>query len=174
LRRRVHHALSLLAASLTLTTLEPAASASVFKRPSFLNDASHNVGLTLEGPKLAERPAVEVEVRGLRHEAEKQAAKPETAKPEAVKPEVGPQVVKPEAARPAAEAVEVRGLSRGPRAPVADVIPEGVLEAVEYLVERFGVVLDVEAAFKAKSLVTAKVKAGEGGGEGAGVCASAG
>jgi hypothetical protein len=39
------------------------------------------------------------------------------------------------------------------------VIPERVLEAVDYLLERFGVVLDVEAAFKAKSLVTAKVKA---------------
>jgi tetratricopeptide (TPR) repeat protein len=30
---------------------------------------------------------------------------------------------------------------------------------VDYLLERFGVVLDIEAAFKAKSLVTAKVKA---------------
>jgi hypothetical protein len=65
------------------------------------------------------KPAVEVqrsEERGLRREAEKQAAKPEAAKPEAVKP-----------AEPAAEAVEVRGLSRGerPKAPVADVIPEG-------------------------------------------------
>jgi hypothetical protein len=29
----------------------PAASASAFRSPSFLNDASHNVGLTLEGPK---------------------------------------------------------------------------------------------------------------------------
>ncbi len=96
-----------------------------------------------EAVKPAERPAVEVEERGLRREA----AKPET--------------VKPEAPRPAAEAVEVRGLSRGekPKAPIADVIPEGVLEAVDYLLGRFGVVLDVEAAFKAKSLVTAKVKA---------------
>ncbi len=111
--------------------------------------------------KPAERPAVEVvEERGLRQEAEKQAAKPEAARPEAVKPEVGSQAVKPEAPRPAAEAV-VRGLSRGekPKAPVADVIPERVLEAVDYLLERFGVVLDVEAAFKAKSLVTAKVRA---------------
>jgi DNA-directed RNA polymerase subunit F len=33
------------------------------------------------------------------------------------------------------------------------------VESVDYLLERFGVVLDVEAAFKAKSLVTAKVKA---------------
>jgi len=54
------------------------------------------------------------------------------------------------------------------------VIPERVLEAVDYLLERFGFVLDIEAAFKAKSLVTAKVKAGEGGRKGAGVCASAG
>jgi len=94
--------------------------------------------------KPAGRPAVEVvEERGLRREA---------AKPEAVRPE---------APRSAAEAVEVRGLRREerPRAPVADVIPERVLEAVDYLLERFGVVLDVEAAFKAKSLVTAKVKA---------------
>jgi hypothetical protein len=96
--------------------------------------------------KPAERPAVEVqrpEERGLRREVEKQAAKPEAAKPEAVKP----------------EAVE-RGLRREerPRAPVADVIPEGV-EAVDYLLERFGLALDIEAAFKAKSLVTAKVKA---------------
>jgi hypothetical protein len=98
--------------------------------------------------KPAERPAVEVqrpEERGLRREAEKQAAKPEA--------------VRPEAPRPAAEAVEVRGLRRGPRAPIADVIPEGVLEAVDYLLERFGFALDREAAFKAKSLVTAKVKA---------------
>jgi nucleotide-binding universal stress UspA family protein len=39
------------------------------------------------------------------------------------------------------------------------VIPEGVLEAVDYLLERFGFALDREVAFKAKSLVTAKVKA---------------
>jgi hypothetical protein len=130
--------------------------------------------------KPAQKPAVEVqraEERGLRREAEKQAAKLEAAKPEAVKPaevkraeavkpEVGPQAVKPEAprpeaARPAAEVVEVRGLRRGekPKAPIADVIPERVLEAVDYLLERFGFALDREAAFKAKSLVTAKVKA---------------
>ncbi len=99
--------------------------------------------------KPAERPAVEVEERGLRREA---------AKLEAVKPEVEPQLVKPEA-KPEAEVV--RGLSRGekPRAPVADVIPERVLEAVDYLLERFGVVLDVEAAFKARDFVVAKVRA---------------
>jgi hypothetical protein len=34
-----------------LTVVVPAASASAFRRPSLLNDASHNVGLTLEGPK---------------------------------------------------------------------------------------------------------------------------
>jgi hypothetical protein len=33
------------------------------------------------------------------------------------------------------------------------------VEAVDYLLERFGVVLDVEAAFKAKDFVVAKVKA---------------
>jgi len=110
----------------------------------------------------AVEPAVEVqrpEERGLRREVEKQAAKPE-----AVKPEVGPQAVKPAEVRrrePAAEAVEVRGLRRGerPKAPVADVVPEGVLEAVEYLVGRFGVVLDVKAAFRARDFVKAKVKA---------------
>ncbi len=79
-----------------------------------------------------------------------EAVKPAEAKPEAVKP----------ASRPAVEVVEERGLRRGekPKTPIADVIPEGV-EAVDYLLERFGVVLDVEAAFKAKSLVTAKVNA---------------
>jgi len=79
--------------------------------------------------------------------------------------------------KPAAEVVEVRGLRQlgeKPKAPVADVIPERVLEAVDYLLERFGFALDREAAFKAKSLVTAKVKAGEGGGEGAGVRPRAG
>jgi hypothetical protein len=90
-----------------------------------------------EAVKPAERPAVEVEERGLRREAEKQAA------------------------RPAAEAVEVRGLRREerPKAPIVDVIPERVLEVVEYLVEHFGVVLDVEAAFKAEGFVKAKIKA---------------
>ncbi len=88
--------------------------------------------------KPAGRPAVEVvEERGLRREAAKLEA------------------VRPEAPRSAAEAVE-RGLRRGPRASVVDVMR---VESVDYLLERFGVVLDVEAAFKAKSLVTAKVKA---------------
>jgi hypothetical protein len=134
--------------------------------------------------KPAQKPAAEtqrpvVEERGLRREVEKPTAKPEAAKleaakPEVVKPEVGrpeavklaaeavkPEVVKPEAAglEAKSEAEVVRGLRRGPRAPVADVIPERVLEAVEYLVERFGVVLDVEAAFKAEGFVKAKIKA---------------
>jgi hypothetical protein len=101
--------------------------------------------------KPAQKPAVEVqrlEERGLRREVEKPTAKPEAVRQEVVKP--------------AAEVVEVRGLRQlgeKPKAPVADVIPERVLEAVDYLIERFGVVLDVKAAFKAKSLVTAKVKA---------------
>ena len=34
-----------------LAVVAPAVSANAFRRPSFLNDASHNVGLTLEGPK---------------------------------------------------------------------------------------------------------------------------
>ncbi len=94
-----------------------------------------------EAVKPAERLAVEaVEERGLRREAEKQAARPETVKPE----------TKP-------EAEVVRGLRRGPRAPIVDVIPEWV-EAVDYLLGRFGFALDRDAAFKAKSLVTAKVQ----------------
>jgi hypothetical protein len=88
------------------------------------------------------------------------------------------EAAKPET-KPAVEAVEERGLRREvekptakpeavkPKAPIADVIPERVLETVDYLLGRFGVVLDVEAAFKAKSLATAKVKAGEGGRKGA-------
>jgi hypothetical protein len=94
--------------------------------------------------KPAQKPAVEtIEERGLRRGVEKVAAKPEAVKP----------------AEPAAEAVE-RGLRREekPKAPIADVIPEGV-EAVDYLLRRFGVVLDREAAFKAKDFVIAKVKA---------------
>jgi MoxR-like ATPase len=88
------------------------------------------------------KPAVEaVEERGLRREVEKPTAKPEAVKPEA-------EVVR-----------GLRQLGEKPKAPVADVIPERVLEAVDYLLERFGVVLDVEAAFKAKSLATAEVKA---------------
>jgi len=111
--------------------------------------------------KPAERSAVEVqrpEERGLKREVEKQATKPEAVKPAEVK---RPETVKPEVVKPAVEAVEVRGLRRGekPKAPVADVIPERVLEAVDYLLERFGFALDREAAFKAKSLVTARVKA---------------
>jgi hypothetical protein len=104
-----------------------------------------------ESAKPAERPAVEVvEERGLRREVEKQAAKLEVVKPEAA----GPEAVKP-------EAVGVRGLRQlgeKPKAPIADVIPERV-EAVEYLVQRFGVVLDIEAAFKAEGFVKAKIKA---------------
>jgi hypothetical protein len=108
--------------------------------------------------KPVQKPTVEVE-RGLRRDVEKA-----TARPEAVKPTVKPtEVKKPDAVKPvepAAEAVEVRGLRRVERskAPIADVIPERV-EAVEYLVQRFGVTLDVKAAFKAKDFVVAKVKA---------------
>ncbi len=104
--------------------------------------------------KPAERSAVEVVgERGLRREVEKQAAKPEAAKPE-VEP-------RPEALRPAAGAVE-RGLRREvekPRLSVVDIVPEGVLKVVEYLVGRFGVVLDREAAFRARDFVVAKVRA---------------
>jgi uncharacterized protein YkuJ len=104
--------------------------------------------------KPAQKPTVEVEERGLRRDVEKVTAKPEAVEPTEVKK---PEAVKP--AEPAAEAVE-RGLRREeqPKAPIADVIPERV-EAVEYLVQRFGDVLDREAAFKAKDFVVAKVKA---------------
>jgi hypothetical protein len=107
--------------------------------------------------KPVERPAVEVqrpEERGLRRDVEKVTAKPEAVKPTEVKK---PEAVKP--AEPAAEAAE-RGLRREekPKAPIADVIPERA-EAVDYLLRRFGDVLDREAAFKAKDFVVAKVKA---------------
>jgi hypothetical protein len=104
--------------------------------------------------KPAQKPAVEVqrsEERGLRREVEKPTAKPEAVKPAEVK--------RPEVAKPAVEERGLRQLGEKPKAPVADVIPERVLEAVDYLLERFGFALDREAAFKAKSLVTAKVKA---------------
>jgi hypothetical protein len=108
-----------------------------------------------EAAKPETKPTVEVqrpEERGLRREVEK----PEV-RPQAVRPEIGkPEVVKPEAPKP--EAKVVRGLRREerPRAPVVDVMR---VESVDYLLERFGFALDKEAAFKAKSLVTAKVKA---------------
>jgi hypothetical protein len=118
----------------------------------------------------AQKPAVEVHSavgeRGLRWEGvERSAAGPGAVKPEVVKPEAA----RMEAARPEARPegmevehllAEVRGLRRGerPRAPVADVIPER-FGAVEHLVQRFGVVLDREAAFKAEGFVKAKVKA---------------
>jgi len=109
-------------------------------------------------------------------------AKPEQAEarePEARRPAVEGRGLRPEAARPEAveqavrglrreagrlEAAEARGLGRAelggrPGAPAADVIPERAFEAVEYLVERFGAVLDREAAFKAEGFVVAKVKA---------------
>jgi hypothetical protein len=111
-------------------------------------------GLRQEVEKPAQKSTVETtEGRGLRRDVEKVTAKPEIKPTEVKKPEA----VKP--AEPTAEAVE-RGLRREekPKAPIADVIPERV-EAVEYLVQRFGVVLDVEAAFKAKDFVVAKVKA---------------
>ncbi len=114
----------------------------------------------------AQKPAVEVqrlEERGLRREVEKPTAKPEAVKPAERPAEVKrPEAVKLEAVKPAAEAVEVRGLRQlgeKPKAPIADVIPERVAEAVDYLIERFGLALDRKAAFKAKSLVTAKAKA---------------
>ncbi len=120
----------------------------------------------------AQKPAVEVqrlEERGLRREVEKPTVKPEAVKPTAeTKPEVvKPETAKPEAVKPAepaevkrVEAVKPTEVAEAvkPKAPIADVIPERV-ESVNYLLERFGFALDRKAAFKAKSLVTAKVKA---------------
>jgi len=87
--------------------------------------------------------------RGLgREAAEKPAAGPEPAGPE----------VKP---RPAVKAADVRGLRQlgeRPRAPIADVIPDGALEIVDHLVERFGLALDREAAFKAEGFAIARVQ----------------
>jgi hypothetical protein len=100
--------------------------------------------------------AVEEVGRGLRQEVEKPTAKPEAVKPAEAKPA---EVKKPEAVKPAEPAAEVRGLrsEEKPRAPITDVIPERV-EVVDYLLRRFGFVLDREAAFKAKDFVVAKVK----------------
>jgi hypothetical protein len=117
----------------------------------------------------AQKPAVEVqrpEERGLRREGvERSAAGPGAVKSEVVKPEAARTEAARLEARPGGMEVEhqpaeVRGLRRGerPRAPVADVIPER-FGAVEHLVQRFGVVLDKEAAFKAEGFVKAKVKA---------------
>jgi len=113
----------------------------------------------LEAVKPAEVQRPVVEEHGLRREVEKQAAKPEAVKPAEVK---RAEVARQEAAKHAVETVEERGLRQlgeKPKAPVADVVPEGVLEVVEYLVGRFGVVLDREAAFRARDFVVAKVKA---------------
>jgi len=75
---------------------------------------------------------------------------------EAAEPEAKPAA---EVRRPAVEERSLRRLGERPRAPIADVIPDVALEIVDHLVERFGLALDREAAFKAKSLVVAKVKA---------------
>jgi tetratricopeptide (TPR) repeat protein len=149
-------------------TVKPEAAGPVGQKPPAVT-AVEGVGRDLrrEVKKPTAKPeAVRPEAVKPSAETRPEVAKPETAKPEAVKPaepaEVKrPEAVKPEVVKPAAEAVEVRGLRREerPKAPVADVIPERVLEAVDYLLERFGFALDEKAAFKAKSLVTAKVKA---------------
>jgi hypothetical protein len=111
------------------------------------------------------KPAVEVQrlavgERGLRREGvERSAAGPGAVKSEVVKPEAArTEAAGPEGMEVGHQPAEVRGLRRGPRAPVADVIPER-FGAVEHLVQRFGVVLDKEAAFKAEGFVKAKIKA---------------
>jgi hypothetical protein len=109
------------------------------------------------------KPAVEVqrlEERGLRREGvERSAAGPGAVEPEVVKLEAArTEAAGPEGVEVGHQPAEVRGLRRGPRAPVADVISER-FGAVEHLVQRFGVVLDKEAAFKAEGFVKAKIKA---------------
>jgi hypothetical protein len=124
-------------------------------------------------PVEAAKPAKAEQAEALKPEARRpaEAARAEAlkpAEPEAVEPAV--RGLRPEAARPEAKqaaevrrpAVEERGLRRPeerPRAPIADVIPDGALEVVDHLVERFGLALDRDAAFKAKGLVVAKVQA---------------
>jgi hypothetical protein len=136
-------------------TVKPEAGGPVGQKPP-ADTAVEGVGrgLRREVEKPAQKSTVETtEGRGLRLDVEKVTAKPE------IKPT---EVKKPEAAKPAeptAEAAE-RGLRREekPKAPIADVIPERV-EAVDYLIQRFGLALDREAAFEAKDFVVAKVKA---------------
>jgi hypothetical protein len=111
------------------------------------------------GGPVSQKPPAVTAVEGARREV---TARPEAVKPAAeTKPEVAkPETVKPEAVKPAeAKPAEVkRPEAVKLKTPVADIIPERV-EAVEYLVQRFGVVLNVEAAFKAKDFVVAKVQA---------------
>jgi len=97
----------------------------------------------VEGLEPAEPEAVEPAVRGLRREAGRLGA---------VEPAA-------EVRRPAVEERGLRQLGERPRAPIADVIPDGALEIVDHLVERFGLALDRDAAFKAKGLVVARVQA---------------
>jgi len=105
-------------------------------------------------PEAVRQSVQTVEGRGLRREAvsEKPA--------EAVKPAVRGL------GRDAGEAVkaaEERGLGRAepgrPRAPIADVIPDGAADEASYLVQRFGPVLDREAAFSAHDFAAARVRA---------------
>ncbi len=146
------------------STVKPEAAGPVGQKPPAVT-AVEEVGRGLR--REVEKPAVKPEAVKPTAETRPEVAKPETAKPEAVKPAESaeverPEAVKPEAVKPAAEVVEVRGLRQlgeKPKAPIADVIPERVAEAVDYLIERFGLALDRDAAFKAKSLVTAKAKA---------------
>jgi len=93
-----------------------------------------------------------VEGRGLRREVKPQLA-------EAVEPAV--RGLGREAGSEAA--AEERGLGWAepgrPRAPIADVIPDGAADETSYLVGRFGAVLDREAAFSAHDFAIARVKA---------------
>jgi hypothetical protein len=114
-------------------------------------------------PEAAKPAKAEAAVEAAKHEVQR------PAEPEAAEPAVRglrQEAAEPEAVEPAAEvrrpAVEERGLRRlgeRPKAPIADVIPDVALEIVDHLVERFGLALDREAAFKAKSLVVARVQA---------------
>jgi flagellar biosynthesis/type III secretory pathway protein FliH len=105
-------------------------------------------------PEAVRQSVQTVEGRGLRREAvsEKPA--------EAVEPAV--RGLGRDAGSEAVKAAEERGLGWAepgrPRAPIADVIPDGAADEASYLVQRFGAVLDREAAFSAHDFAIARVR----------------
>jgi hypothetical protein len=134
---------------------------SVAKRAVELFNAFMGAGLKYE--ELFPPPPQRAEAaKPAKAEAPVEAVKPAA---EVQRPAAGPELARPEVkSQPAVKAAE--GLDRGlrqlgerPRAPIADVIPDGALEIVDHLVERFGPALDREAAFKAEGFAVAKVQA---------------
>ncbi|MDT7870456.1 MAG: hypothetical protein RQ839_09805, partial [Thermoproteus sp.] len=104
-------------------------------------------------PEAVRQPVQTVEGRGLRREVRPQPA-------EAVEPAV--RGLGRDAGSEAVKAAEERGLGWAepgrPRAPIADVIPDGAADEASYLVGRFGAVLDREAAFSAHDFAAARVR----------------